>query len=56
MITSKEQKEELEEIVDPVIKWLNDNCHPHTHLVIDSTRAELSEGVCAIQNEKHIKD
>jgi len=56
MIISDEKREEFEAISDPVIKWLNDNFHPHVHIVIDSTSAELSESSCRVVNDKHIKD
>ena len=46
MIT-KEQTEEFERVCRPVIRWLNENCHPHVTVIIEPTRASLSEGVCA---------
>ena len=42
-------------VVAPVIKWLNDKSHPHAHIIIDSTKAELSEGICAVTTEEYIK-
>lgn len=29
----------------PLIKWLCENCHPHTTIVVTPTNAELLEGV-----------
>jgi hypothetical protein len=56
MIIDKDKKIEFDAVVDPVIKWLNDNCHPHTSITIDSIRAELSEGVCVHHTTEHVKD
>jgi len=56
MIISDEKREEFEAVVDPVIKWLNDNFHPHVHVIIDSTSAKLAEMSVRIVNDKHIKD
>ena len=52
--TSGQQKE-FEKITRPLIKWLNDNCHPHVHVVIDNSTAELSEGVCVFRTEEYWK-
>lgn len=44
------------EVTDPVIKFLNDNYHPHVTLIITNDRAELLEGLMAVKNDDHIKD
>lgn len=54
-ITELERKE-FEEVVKPVIKWLNDNCHPHTQVLITPTDAELSEGITAFRTLEFVKD
>lgn len=41
-LTSK-QKAEMLEIAKPLLKWLNDNCHPHCRITVDSDTAELIE-------------
>ncbi len=41
---SKKQQNEFEDIVKPVMKWLSENHHPHTYVVIESNTAELCEG------------
>ena len=56
MILSEQQRKEFEEVTRPLIKWLNDNCHPHTTIVADNTRAELLEGVCVFHTEEYWKD
>lgn len=56
MISTEEQRKELEVLSRPLIKWMNDNCHPHTEIRIDHLSAELLEGVCAIRVTDYIKD
>ena len=53
---TEEQKEEFERIVRPLIKFLNDNCHPHVVVVVDNCHAELSEGVCVFRTEEYWTD
>lgn len=38
------EKQTFEEVVMPVIKWLAENEHPHTTVIVTSTGAELLEG------------
>ena len=47
MILTEEQREDFFEIVKPVMKWLNDNCHPHVEITIDPIHAELKEGIAS---------
>jgi hypothetical protein len=54
---SREEIAEFEEIVDPLIKWMNDKLpHPHHTVIVENGRAELLEGKFSIKNEKHWKD
>lgn len=53
---TEEQRKEFEAAARPLIKFMNENCHPHTTTFVDSTRAELSEGVCAFVARDCIKD
>ena len=48
MIFTKEQQAEFEALTRPLLKFLNDNCHPHVSVVVTTTTAELLEGVCSI--------
>ena len=41
---------------EPLMEWLSDNAHPHSHVVVTSIVAELSEGVLAHNTEKFLKD
>lgn len=56
MILTEEQRKEFEEVTKRVMEWLNNNCHPHVTVIIDTTHAELSEGVCAYQTDEFVKD
>lgn len=48
---------EFEEVTRPVMKWLNENCHPHHKVVIGPDTAELLEGkVCTGRITDYIKD
>jgi stringent starvation protein B len=57
MIVTQEQQKEFEQVVRPIIKWLNENCHPHVSVRVDCSSAELSEGICSTgQILDYIKD
>ncbi|TAI99817.1 hypothetical protein [Pectobacterium versatile] len=47
---------DFEATIRPVIKYLAENHHPHTHIVVTSTDAELSEGVQAVSTDEYLKD
>jgi hypothetical protein len=46
----------FEETAKPLIKWLNENGHPHMTIIVTTTHAELLEGVCAINTNEFVKD
>lgn len=48
MIFTPEQQAEFEALARPLLKFLNDNCHPHVSVIVTTTTAELLEGVCSI--------
>ena len=54
---SEEELEEFNELVKPVMKYLDNGSrfHPHMRINIDSGRAELVEGVCGYTNPEYIK-
>lgn len=56
MILTKRQREEFEAVARPLIKWLNENCHPHVTVIIKPGRAELTEGIYSIPIEDYIPD
>lgn len=45
MIISKEQQESMLHAAKPLIKWLNENCHPHCCVLVDVTSVCLSESI-----------
>ncbi|MFS7186037.1 hypothetical protein AB6848_11250 [Serratia proteamaculans] len=51
---SEEKDNEFERLIRPVIKYLAENHHPHTHIVVTSTHAELSEGVQAVATDEYL--
>ena len=53
---TEQQRQEFEAVTRPVIEWLNANCHPHVTVVIEPTRAELSEGTIAYTTNDYLRD
>ncbi len=53
---TRAQRQEFEQLARPLIKFLNDNGHPHMHIVITTSDAEISEGVTAFSTDEYIKD
>lgn len=56
MILTEKQQGELLKVSKPLIKWLNDNCHPHVIALVEPGRVELTEGVCMQLTDEFIKD
>lgn len=56
MILTAEQTASLLEASKPLIKWLNDNCHPHCAALVENDRATLVEGVASVKTEEFVKD
>lgn len=46
MILNKKQQNKFEALTRPIMKWLNDNCHPHVLVIVTPANAELVESVC----------
>ncbi|HGO4253206.1 hypothetical protein [Klebsiella quasipneumoniae] len=53
---NKARSSSFEDVVKPVIKWLNENANPHTSVSIDATSAQLLIGEIGIHTEEYIKD
>ena len=53
---NKARRSSFEDVVKPVIKWLNENTNPHTSVNIDATSAHLLTGEIGIHTEEFIKD
>lgn len=54
--TNNARASSFEEVVKPVIKWLNENSNPHATIIINSMSAELFSGEIGIQTEEYLKD
>lgn len=50
------EKTTFEESVEPLIKYLAENHHPHTMAVVESNRAQIWEGVKVVENYKYVVD
>jgi len=46
----------FEDAVNPVMKWLAQNHHPHTTIIVEGNRAELVEGVECVNTDEFIPD
>ncbi|MCT7322276.1 hypothetical protein [Klebsiella quasipneumoniae] len=53
---NKARSPSFEDVVKPVIKWLNENANPHTSVSIDATSAQLLTDEIGIHTEEFIKD
>ena len=40
-----ERNEGFIKAAEPLMKWISENIHPHARVIVDSTRAELLEGL-----------
>lgn len=56
MILTKEQQAALLEASKPLIKWINDNCHPHCAVFVDQGSSTVIEDVARVQTSEFIKD
>lgn len=52
----KEQQAEFEGLARPLIKWLNDNMHPHAKIIIETDSAEVVEGAFGFPTKDYILD
>jgi hypothetical protein len=49
-----DQRVQFEEASRPLIKWMAENCHPHTAVLVDSVSAELFEGQLTFCTEQYV--
>lgn len=54
--TNLEKRSDFEEAVKPLIKFLNDNYHPHTTVIVDCGKAQLVEGIMSMITEEFYRD
>lgn len=52
----KQQNISFEELAKLNIQYLNNNHHPHTRIIVDSTSCEIVEGIKAISINIFLKD
>jgi hypothetical protein len=50
------KRHEFIELVTPVMKWMAENLHPHTKIIIEANTAELVEGEISYNNNEFIVD
>lgn len=53
---NKARSSSFEDVVKPVIKWLNENANPHASVIVDVTNATLFTGEIGVYTEEFIKD
>lgn len=51
-----EKRKEFEYLARKMMKFISENCHPHTSVYIDSNTAELNEGIIGIQTDEYINN
>lgn len=56
IIYSQNKREEFLAAARPMIKWINDNGHPHMKVIVDCTHAELVEGLMMHGTEEYVRD
>jgi len=49
------EQEKFDKLVKPLIEFLNEYS-PHSSIIIDTTHAELLQGVMAFESDEFIKD
>jgi hypothetical protein len=45
---TEKQRKEFEELARPMLKWLCENCNPHSTVIITPTTAELLGGEMSV--------
>lgn len=56
MILTEKQRQQFEEAAKPLVKWINNNCHPHVKVIVEPAGAELLDGLCSVEIMEFIKD
>ena len=56
MLLKEKQAAEMLEAARPLIRWMNENCHPQYTALVDCVRVELLEGVAIEKTEDYLKD
>lgn len=56
MRTQEEREAEFNELVRPLMKWMAENLHPHTKIIVEANNAELVEGCMAVSTDEYLVD
>lgn len=56
MTITEEQQLTMLEAAKPLIKWMNENCHPNCTALVDQMRIELVEGIATNATEEFMRD
>ena len=56
MILAHGQLNEMLNAAKPLIKWMNENCHPNFEAVVNQTSVELLEGIAMNRTEEFLID
>lgn len=56
MIITKEKSDEMLEMAKPLMKWMNENCHPHCIVHVDQNTVALTEGVAMNRTDEFLLD
>lgn len=56
MTVTEEKKAQMLEAAKPLIKWMNENCHPHCTAHVDHCVVELTEGVATNRTDEFLRD
>lgn len=53
---NEEQRKQFDEKTRDLMKWLCENCNPHTTIIITQDSAELLVGTMSVQTDEYIVD
>ena len=56
MQLNKDQTEKLKESAKPLVKFLNEHCHPHCIAIVSTTGTEVLEGLAQTFDYTFVKD
>lgn len=56
MALSEQQISDFRDAAKPLVKWLNENMHPHVAVIVTPTGSELFEGIAPVPINDFIKD
>ena len=53
---TKEQIENMKKASEPLMKWLNEEGHPHMTAIVTTTDCEIMEGLATHKTFEFVKD